>query len=125
MADTIYVAQRPKSIDGCMASWAETYTTNTIRSTMENLEVKVRRRTTGLILNIQSSVVLKDTQYQDLLDWFRINQQGGVVPTRIKRPQDGKEIVVRATKPPQINWIQKDAFEVSFAWEQMPAWSTL
>jgi hypothetical protein len=125
MAEQIYVAPRPKSIDGCMKSWSETYMPNTIRSAMDDQEVKVRRRTTGLILNIQSSVVLKDTQYQDLLDWFRINQQGGVVPTRIKRPQDGKEIVVRASAPPQISWVQKDAFEVQFKWEQMPAWSTL
>lgn len=122
---SIYVAPRPASIDGCMSSWSETYASNTIRSAMEDLEVKVRRRTTGLILNIQSSVTLKDTQYQDLLDWFRINQQGGVIPTRIKRPQDGKEIVVRASAPPTISWIQKDAFEVQFKWEQMPAWSTL
>jgi hypothetical protein len=121
----IYVAPRPSSIDGCMSSWSETYVSNTIRSAMDDLEIKVRRRTTGLILNIQSSVVLRDVQYQDLLDWFRINQQGGVIPTRIKRPQDGKEIVVRASAPPQINWIQKDAFEVTFKWEQMPAWSTL
>lgn len=121
----IYIAPRPASIDGCMSSWNESYVSNTLRSNMDDLEVKVRRRTTGLVLNIQSSVVLKDSQYQDLVDWFRINQQGGVIPTRIKRPQDGKEIVVRASAPPQITWIQSNAFEVSFKWEQMPAWSTL
>jgi hypothetical protein len=108
-----------------MASWNETYEANTIRSKMDDLEVKVRRRTTGLIRNIDTTVTLKAEQYQTFLDWFRISQQGGSLPTRIRRPQDGKEVVVRASAPPQIEWIDKNAFSVKMKWEQMPAWSSL
>lgn len=122
---SIYVAPRPKSIDGCMQEWSETYLSNTIRTSMEDLTVKVRRRTTGLIMNIDAKVNLKAEQYDDFLYWFRIDQQGGSVPTRVKRPMDGKEIVVRASAPPQISWIDTKVFAVTMKFEQMPEWSTL
>jgi hypothetical protein len=122
---TIYIAPRPLSIDGCMSQWNEKFTPNTIRSNMDNLEVKVRRRTTGLILTIDTQVTLKAAQYDDFIAWFKTNQGGGVYPTRIKRPQDGKEMVVRITEPPAISWIEKGAFTASMKWEQMPAWSNL
>jgi len=122
---TIYIAPRPVTIDGCMSQWNEKFSPNTIRSNMDNLEVKVRRRTTGLILTIDTQVTLKASQYADFIDWFQYKQSGGVYPTRIKRPQDGKEIVVRATEPPTISWPSKEAFTASMKWEQMPAWSKL
>ena len=121
----IYIAQRPVSIDGCMSDWNETYRPNTIRSEMEDMEVKVRRRTTGLVREIDTSVTLKAEQYDDFIRWFQYNQAGGVYPTRIKRPQDGKEVVVRATAPPAISWVDSKAFKATMKWEQMPAWSTL
>lgn len=122
---TQYIAPRPTSIDGCMSDWNETYLPNTIRSQMDDQYVKVRRRTTGLILTIDTTVTLKASQYDDFIDWFQYRQAGGTYPTRIKRPQDGKEIVVRITAPPVISWVAKEAFTVSMKWEQMPAWSKL
>jgi hypothetical protein len=108
-----------------MQGWNESYLPNTIRSSMDDMEVKVRRRTTGLVLNIECSVVLKSSQYQDFIDWFRVAQQGGAIPTKIKRPNDGKEIVVRASAPPTVKWIQNNVFEASMKFEQMPAWRGL
>jgi len=121
----IEIAPRPKEIDGCMQTWSETYAANTIRSGMDDLEVKVRRRTTGLIRTMDTTLILRATQYDAFVSWFRIDQQGGSIPTRIKRPQDGKEVVVRASEPPQIQWIDKNSFQVQMKWEQMPAWATL
>ena len=119
------IAPRPEEIDGCMQTWNETYAANTIRSEMDDMEVKVRRRTTGLIRNMDTTLTLKATQYDTFIEWFRVAQQGGSIPTRIRRPQDGKEMVVRASAPPQIQWIDKNIFQVAMKWEQMPAWVTL
>lgn len=121
----ITIAPRPTEIDGCMQTWSETYSANTIRSAMDDMEVKVRRRTTGLVRTMDTTLTLKATQYDIFVEWFRVAQQGGSIPTRIRRPQDGKEMVVRATQPPQIQWIDKNIFQVSMKWEQMPAWVTL
>jgi len=122
---SIYVAPRPTSIDGCMQEWSETYLANTIRTSMEDLTVKVRRRTTGLVMNIDCKVNLKAEQYDDFIHWFRIDQQAGSVPTRVKRPKDGKEIVVRSSQFPTIQWIDSKVFSVSMKFEQMPEWRTL
>jgi hypothetical protein len=121
----ITIAQRPTEIDGCMQTWSETYAANTIRSAMDDMEVKVRRRTTGLVRTMETTLTLKATQYDIFVEWFRVAQQGGSIPTRIRRPQDGKEMVVRASQPPQIQWIDKNIFQVQMKWEQMPAWVTL
>lgn len=119
------IAPRPTEIDGCMQTWSETYSANTIRSSMDDMEVKVRRRTTGLVRTMDTTLTLKAPQYDAFIEWFRVAQQGGAIPTRIKRPQDGKEMVVRASEPPQIQWIDKNIFQVKMKWEQMPSWSTL
>ena len=121
----ITIAQRPTEIDGCMQTWSETYAANTIRSAMDDMEVKVRRRTTGLVRTMDTTLTLKANQYDIFVEWFRVAQQGGSIPTRIRRPQDGKEMVVRASQPPQIQWIDKNIFQVQMKWEQMPAWVTL
>jgi hypothetical protein len=121
----ITIAPRPATIDGCMQTWSETYQANTVRSGMDDMEVKVRRRTTGLVRTIDTTLTLKANQYDTFVEWFRVAQQGGSLPTRIRRPQDGKETVVRATEPPQIQWIDKNIFQVQMKWEQMPAWVTL
>jgi hypothetical protein len=89
------------------------------------MEVKVRRRTTGLVRTMDTTLTLKVEQYDVFVEWFRVAQQGGSIPTRIKRPQDGKEVVVRASAPPTIQWIDKNIFHVQMKWEQMPAWVTL
>jgi hypothetical protein len=121
----IQIGARPASIDGCMAVWNQTYLSNTIRSDMDDLEVKVRRRTTGLVTKIDTQVTLKASQWDDFIAWFKVNQIGGSIPTRIKRPQDGKEVVVRATEPPKIEWLDKNAFTATMAWESMPSWDLL
>jgi hypothetical protein len=121
----LVIAPRPKEIDGCMQKWNETYSANTIRSSMDDMEVKVRRRTTGLVRTMDTTLTLKAPQYDAFIEWFRVAQQGGAIPTRIKRPQDGKEMVVRCSAPPQIQWIDKNIFQVQMKWEQMPAWVTL
>jgi alpha-mannosidase len=109
-----------------MMSWAESYESNVLRTEMEmSGYVKVRRRSTGKTMKIEASVTLESKHYDDIQTWFFVNSQAGVLPTRIKRPQDGKEIVVRFTEPPAIQFVDKKAFDVSFKFEQLPSWSLL
>ena len=123
---SINIGARPTTLDGCMQSWTETYEPNVIRTNMEmSGYTKVRMRTTGKSTKIESSATLQSKYYDDIQTWFFTNSQAGVIPTRIKRPQDGKEIVVRFTEPPAIQFIDKNAFNVSFKFEQLPAWVSL
>jgi hypothetical protein len=121
------VAPRPISIDGCFQTWAETDKSQIIRSEMDFGTVKVRRRTTGIIWTIEAGVTLKAEQYEDFQTWFRVNCQAGVIPTRIKRPMDAKEVVARFTEPPQIQWLdmEKNAFHAACKFEQLPEWGNL
>lgn len=120
------IATRPAALDGCMQQWSETYESNVLRTTMDMPGyVKVRMRTTGKTTNIDASATLDAKHYDDIQTWFFTNSQAGVVPTRVKRPQDGKEIVVRFKEPPVIQFVDKRAFSVSFKFEQLPAWSSL
>ncbi len=122
----IQVATRPAALDGCMQQWTETYDSQVIRTEMEAPGyVKVRRRVTGKSTNIEASATLESKHYDNIQKWFFDASQGGVIPTRVKRPQDGKEIVVRFVEPPAISFIDKNAFAVSFKFEQLPAWVTM
>jgi hypothetical protein len=124
----IQIASRPASIDGCMQTWSEHDEIKVVRSEMETGMVKVRRRFTGSIWLIDASVTLEARLYDAFRDWFRVNCQGGVLPTRVKRPQDGKEVVVRFSAPPAYDWSIDPgaaAFRVSMTFEQMPEWATL
>ena len=126
MVTTVTIGTRPSSIDGCFQMWNETSTSQTIRTEMEDGSIiKVRRRTTGYIKTLDASVTLAATKYEDMLDWFHIACRGGVIPTWVKRPLDGKEEAWRFTAPPQIEWIDKVAFRVSVQMEQLPTWRLL
>lgn len=122
----IQIGKRPTALDGCMQQWTETYEQQIIRTQMESPGyVKVRRRVTGKSTNIEASATLESKYYDDIQHWFFEDSQAGVIPTRVKRPQDGKEIVVRFKEPPAISFIDKKAFAVSFKFEQLPAWVSL
>lgn len=122
----IQIGARPASIDGCMQTWVEKPVANTIRTNMENpADIKVRRRTTSYILNIDCSVTLKSTVYDDFNTWFHTNCQDGVLPTRIKRPKDGVTIVARFADTPQIEFLEKDVFRATMKFEQLPAYKGL
>jgi hypothetical protein len=120
------IGARPAGIDGCMQTWTEQYSPNVLRTNMDaSGYVKTRRRTTGKSMTVDASVVLEAKHYDDIQTWFFTNSQAGVIPTRVKRPQDGKEIVVRFTEPPVIQFIDKNAFVASFKFEQLPQWTIL
>jgi hypothetical protein len=122
----IQIGERPESIDGCMQTWSETYDPQTIRTSMEAPGyIKVRRRVTGQSTKVDASVTMASNLYDDVLLWFFEKSLAGTIPTRVKRPQDGKEIVVRFVDPPAIEFIDKGAFVASFKFEQLPAWVTL
>ena len=122
----IQIGTRPPALDGCMQSWSETYEQQVIRTNMEaSGYVMVRRRVTGKTTSIEASATLASKHYDDIQKWFFEASQAGVIPTRVKRPQDGKEIVVRFKEPPVIQFLDKNAFNVAFKFEQLPAWVTL
>ena len=120
----ITVASFPATIDGCMATWSETQISNVIRTDMENLTVKVRRRTTGIHRIASVSVTLKAEVYQDFMDFYNVSCRQGVDPARFTNPL-GKKEVWRITAPPQIEWVDKKAFSVAMELEQLPMYRTL
>jgi hypothetical protein len=123
---SLIIGQRPSSIDGCFASWAEREAPVVIRTAMElPADMKVRLRHTAPVLNIECSVTLTSDQYDAFKAWFDIDCKFGVYPTYIKRPQDGLEIVARFTEPPSIEFIEKGFFHATMKFEQLPAWRTL
>lgn len=87
--------------------------------------VKVRRRSTGKMTMIDATLTLPSELYQDFFDWYFLESQSGVLPTRIRRPHDGKEIVARFSGPPTIQFIDKNAFVATMKFEQTPVWSDL
>jgi hypothetical protein len=123
---SIIIGNRPASIDGCMATWAEREVPVVIRTSMElPADIKVRLRHTAPIINIECSVTLTSDKYDDFKDWFDVSCKFGIYPTRIKRPQDGLELVARFTEPPSIEFIEKGFFHVTMKFEQLPAWKGL
>ena len=119
------IGTRPATLDGCWASWDEKQEPNTIRTDMDATGyTKVRRRTTGIMRVAQVKRNFEAKDYDDVVDWFNVACQGGVVPTRMMTPY-GKEEVWRFTEPFSITWIEPKAFSVVAKIEQLPAWSTL
>lgn len=111
-----------------MQTWAESDGANVIRSEMEMAGfVKVRRRTTYASRIIEAGVTLPGELYQDFRDWFVVNCQSGALPTRVKRPHDGAEMVVRFVEAPRVEWPQSErsAFKATLRLEQLPAWRNL
>ena len=124
---TTFIATRPASIDGCFQTWNEHDASSVIRSEMDLGGFnKVRRRTTAAAWQVQASVTLDASLYEDFQTWFRVNCGAGVWPTRVKRP-DGLEVVMRMTQAPVYEWPEanKGAFRASVVLEQLPAWATL
>jgi len=127
MATTVQIAERPASLDGCWQTWSERDASSVLRSEMDMAGfVKVRRRTTAAAWTANASVMLKAELYQDFIDWFRVYSQAGVLPTRVKRP-DGREVVMRFSAPPEIEWPERDRtmFRANVTLEQMPEWAAL
>jgi len=123
----ITIATRPASLDGCFQPWREHDPSAVIRSEMDmGGFTKVRRRTTAAAWQVEAAVTLEASLYEDFQTWFRVNCGAGVWPTRVKRP-DGKEVVMRMTQAPVIEWPEanKGAFRASVTLEQMPEWATL
>lgn len=120
----ITIGTRPASIDGCWASWSEKAQPVVIRTSMEDGTVKVRRRSTGKLRVASVSRTFKAEDYQAFQDWFTVACQQGVIPTRVMTPY-GKEEVWRFTEAPQIQWVDKKAFNVSCSLEQLAGWETL
>ena len=124
---TIQIAERPASIDGCMQTWAEHDEAQVMRSSMDTGTIKVRRRFTGVVWLVDATVTLDAELYPDFRDWFRINCQSGVLPTRVKTPQ-GIEVVMRMREPPVIDWSIDPApiaFRATVLLEQLPEWAGL
>lgn len=117
-------AERPPALDGCWQTWADQDQPQTIRTQTESGDVKVRRRTTGLARLAEASVTLPASLYADFVDWFRIDCQAGILPTNIVEPS-GVESVWRFVEPPQIEWIDPNAFRAGVTLEKRPGWQDI
>jgi hypothetical protein len=123
---SLTIASRPASIDGCFQTWSEQNAPRIIRTNMDNpASVKTRLRFTAPLKKIECSVVLKSTVYQDFINWHEVNCQGGIYPTRIKRPDTGQEIVARFTECPKIEFLERNVFRANCVFEVLPEWRAL
>jgi hypothetical protein len=112
-------------MDGCWASWDEQQQANTIRTDMSQTgSTKVRRVSTGIARNANVSRTFKAEDYDAFMEWYNVNCQMGVVPTRIITPYQ-KEEVWRFTEAPKITWIEPTAFAVTAMFEHLPVWDGL
>ena len=121
----ITIANRPAALDGCWSSWTEKQNTNIIRTDMDLAgATKVRRRTTGITRIANVSRVFEAKHYDDVLRWFNVNCQQGVLPTRMKTPYMAEE-VWRFTEAPEISWLETGAFAITTTIEQLPSFRGL
>lgn len=113
------IAFRPAQLDGCWATWTETWVDVVARTDFENGSMRTRRRFTGKAKLIDASVRIDASFYDLFCEWFLVNQQQGALPTKVKDPQ-GKEIVVQWTEPPKISWPDALVFQASVKMYQHP-----
>lgn len=122
----IQIAVRPGSISGELQTFTESFTANVVRSSVESMDIKTRRRTTAVIRTGDATMTLPVEVYGDFRAWFETACWGGALPTRFVLPPDCKEEVWRFAAPPAIAWLnQALAFRVTFKIEQMPVWRSL
>jgi hypothetical protein len=125
---TIIIATRPSTLDGCFQTWSEHDAPAIIRSEMDlGGFVKVRRRVSRAAWQVEASVTLPASLYNDFVNvWWRTNCAHGIYPTRVKRP-DGVEVVMRFTQAPVVSFPEsnKDVFSATVTLEQLPAWVNL
>ena len=122
-------AQRPAELSGCWGTWAETSVSNVARSTMENGDVKSRRRTTGRFRTADVDVVLPGTTFDAFVDWFEIDCQQGAKPTAMIEPT-GVQAVWGFVEPPRYEWLapqkgRPNAFRVVAKIERRPGWQEI
>lgn len=123
---SLTIASRPASLDGCFQTWTEQNSPRILRTNMDNpASVKTRMRFTAPLIKIECSVVLKSALYADFMTWFEVNCKAGILPTRIKRPESGVQIVARFTEPPKIEFLERAAFRANCVFEQLPEWKSL
>lgn len=117
---------RPAALSGCWRTWSEQDQPQTIRSSMDSGDVKVRRRTTGRTRHAEVSVRLPVDVHADFLDWWLIYSQAGVQPTNMVEPT-GQEAVWRFVEPPLIEWPEADTsfFQVSARIERLPSYQAI
>jgi len=116
------IVPRPAELDGCLQTWTEQHSPQVLRTQTDYQTVKVRRRVTGSVFNVTGSVTLEAKFYDVFMKWFLVDCQAGVLPTYFKRPRDGKELAMRFTEAPTIEWVDKKAFRAGVKLEQLPEW---
>ncbi len=114
-------AERPTSLHGCWQSWAETDAPSIIRTQSDSGHIKVRRRTTGVRRTASVSAVYPAARYDDVMVWFRVLTAQGVKATNIVEPS-GVETYWRFTRPPQIDWVNAEAFRMTAEIERNETW---
>ena len=103
------IGARPGELDGCWQSWQEKDIQQVIKTEMDSGALHTRRRFTGVSRVVNASVTLEAGLHDIFMTWFRVNQQQGAIPTYVVNPQ-GVEEVFQWLEPPQINWVDKNAF---------------
>lgn len=119
-------ALRPADLSGCWATWSEQDLPQTIRTSVDTGDVKVRRRVTGVHRRANVSAQFPANQYSDFVTWYRTLCSAGIKPTAMFEP-NGTEGVWRFAEPPTISWpsVGGEVFAVSAVIEKLPGWQNL
>lgn len=117
-------ATRPAKLTGCWQSWQETQNSQVLRTGMENGDVKVRRRTTGVYRRARVVVALPKDRYHDFVDWYHVVTGGGVQPTNVVEP-NGVESVWRFASELNVEWPSAEVVRFGVELEKLPGWQEL
>lgn len=91
-----------------------------IRSQMDIGPAKIRRRFTKQIDNLNVSIQVTSTQYTTLVDFYRVDLNGGVNQFVFNHPITGSPVYIRFVAAPKFKSLGGSQFEASMAWEILP-----
>src|SRR5262245_23124970 len=110
----------PGSLPDCAETWNESDAPSTIRSEMDAGPPKVRRRFTGIMRNIEVSMVLTNAQFTAMRTFYETTCAEGVNFHQFKHPYTGATETFRFVSSPRFSSNGPLALTCEMTWEQIP-----
>lgn len=112
----------PGGVPYCFDGWSETEADTVIRTETEAGPMKMRRRYTGVVSQIQASCVLTLAQYRAFRTWLRTDVQQGSLPFILPDPTDNNTPrEFRFLEPPRVSSAGPVAVSISVSMERRGA----
>lgn len=112
----------PAGVPTYMVSWSEQAQPLTVRTSMDNSAVKVRKRFTGAATHVECATQLTQAHAELLRDFFNIDCQSGVNWFSFVNPMTGDSVTYRMMEAPLISNLGALGATVSMRWEHLPYW---